>query len=207
MIRKVSLAFGYFTAEPSPTITAMTITGGNHSVKEPRLITSRWSQHTFEKGPCSLIPLTLWGGVKWIVSQQLKDPAGQSMGPLVAFWSSLITPCRGQRPITRTAPVLGHNLWSDLWYATVSDGGTRIASSLPDIQETSERERGASQLSVLHIKIQHDWPFLTFCSSSSPFLWFILYSCWSVSGALFKLVLISWPPCSWVATCFWDSLA
>lgn len=45
------------------------------------------------------------------------------------------------RAVTRRVPVPGRNLWSGLWYATVSDGGTRIASSLPDNRETSEKKK------------------------------------------------------------------
>lgn len=131
----------HFTAEQNPAITAIII-DENHSVKGQDLITSRWSQPAFEEGkkkkkkPCSSNPLA--GGVKWKVSLWLQDPAGQSLGPLVVFWSSHITPCWAWRRVTRKVPVFGHNLWSGLWYATVSDGGTRIASSLPDSQGTSK---------------------------------------------------------------------
>lgn len=75
--------------------------------------------------------------LKWKVSQQLQDPAGQSSGPSGVFWSSHISPCRGQRPATTKVLVLGRNLWSGLWCATVSDGGTRSASFLPGTLETS----------------------------------------------------------------------
>lgn len=75
--------------------------------------------------------------LRWaIVSQQLQDPAGQSLGPSGVFWSSRFPPCSG-RMVTTTGRVLGHNLWSGLWYGTVSGGGIHIASSLPDNQETS----------------------------------------------------------------------
>lgn len=79
--------------------------------------------------------------LKWKVSQQLQDPAGQSSGPLGVFWSSHISPCRGQRPATTKVLVLGRNLWSGLWYATVSDGGTRSASFLPGTLETSAQRQ------------------------------------------------------------------
>lgn len=99
---------------------------------------------------CSLFPLTL-REVKWKVSQQLQDPALQSLGPLGVFWSSHTSPCCGWRPVTRRALVLGQNLWSGLWYVTVSDGGIHIAFSLPDTQETSKTEK----------KGDHQWIFST----------------------------------------------
>lgn len=89
---------------------------------------------------CSLFPLTL-REVKWKVSQQLWDPSWQSLGPLGVFWSSHTSPCCGWRPVTRRVLVLGQNLWSGLWYVTVSDGGIHNAFSLPDTQETSETQK------------------------------------------------------------------
>lgn len=85
--------------------------------------------------------------LKWKVSQQLQDPAGQSTGPLGVFWSSHISPGHFQGPGTMRVLVLGHNLWSGLWYATVSDGGTRSVSFLPGTLETSaHREEEEEQV-------------------------------------------------------------
>lgn len=96
---------------------------------------------------CSLFPLTL-REVKWKVSQQLQDPTRQSLGPLGVFWSSRTSPCCGWRPVTRRVLVLGQNLWSGLWYVTVSDEGIHNAFSLPDTQGTSETEKITSEFLV-----------------------------------------------------------
>lgn len=63
-IRKMDLAFtvssDHFTAEQNPALTAIIIVE-NHNVKGQHLITSWWSQPTFEKELRSSIPLTLRG--------------------------------------------------------------------------------------------------------------------------------------------------
>lgn len=66
----------------------------------------------------------------------------ESIGPVAL--------ARGRgRSVTTTAGVLGHNLWSGLWYATVSGGGIRTASSRPDNQETSGMEQRRPLVEVL----------------------------------------------------------
>lgn len=70
------------------------------------------------------------------VSRQLRDPVGQSLGPSGVFWSSGFPPWSGRTVTTREC-VLGRNLWSGLWYGTVSGAGIHTASSLPGNQETS----------------------------------------------------------------------